>query len=151
MQSLCHTAQDCRDWLLFINSLVGSLLLSKGLQRVIIQGNLPWNTSRFFRVLETNQPSDDRIQQMTRPESLKRFLLHITWQGWTPATSLVHLYSRLRKALQQDQKLNLHKPSCFAASVLAVQQVYLLCSKISCCFAATTESLCSNCSRFAAR
>lgn len=93
MQSLCHTAQDCRDWLLFINSLVGSLLLSKGLQRVIIRGNLPWNTSRFFRVLETNQPSDDRIQQMTRPESLKGFLLHITWQGWTPATSLVHLES----------------------------------------------------------
>ena len=89
----------------------------------------------------------------------KEDVIYITWTNasWCHCVEYnvtcwsLLAYSRLRKALQQDQKLNLHKPSCFAASVLAVQQVYLLCSKVSCCFAATTESLCSNCSHFAAR
>ena len=104
----------------------------------------------------------------------KEDVIYITWTNasWCHCVEYnvtcwsLLAYSRLRKALQQDQKLNLHKPSCFAASVLALQQgklllcsnnritlqqLFSLCSKISCCFAATTESLCSKCSHFAAR
>jgi hypothetical protein len=47
--------------------------------------------------------------------------------------------------LQQDKLL------LCSNNRITLQQMFSLCSKISCCFAATTESLCSNCSCFAAR